>query len=57
MLLGAWILSALTDDMLKIQAKATVLATGGGAGIFENHLTGADATGEGMPSHIERVPS
>jgi L-aspartate oxidase len=35
------------DEIIQISAKATVLATGGGAAIYENHLCGTESTGDG----------
>ena len=43
---GAWILT-YGNHMLQITAKSTILATGGGAGIYRDHLVGDDQVGEG----------
>jgi len=43
---GAWAL-VHDNNVLKINAKATVLATGGGAGIFRHHLVSKEEMGEG----------
>ncbi|PKN68143.1 MAG: hypothetical protein CVU57_00535 [Deltaproteobacteria bacterium HGW-Deltaproteobacteria-15] len=43
---GAWL---VTSDrrIVRVMAQATVLATGGGAGLFEDHLASEHETGEG----------
>jgi fumarate reductase (CoM/CoB) subunit A len=43
---GAWIITS-TGKVGQIKAKATVLATGGGAGIFEEHLVSEGEIGDG----------
>jgi L-aspartate oxidase len=43
---GAWAL-APDGGLIKIHAKATVLATGGGAGLFSDHLVSEDEIGDG----------
>ena len=43
---GAWALTA-DGEVLAIHAKATILATGGGAGIFIDHLVSSGETGDG----------
>ncbi|MBN1102077.1 MAG: FAD-binding protein [Deltaproteobacteria bacterium] len=43
---GAWIL-AEDKSLLRVSAGATVLATGGGAGIFQDHMVTDDDVGEG----------
>ncbi|MBW2020272.1 MAG: FAD-binding protein [Deltaproteobacteria bacterium] len=43
---GAWAVSH-SRDILKINAKATILATGGGAGIFRDHLVSDGQIGDG----------
>jgi L-aspartate oxidase len=43
---GAWIVQK-SGEFLQINAKATVLATGGGNAIFKDHLGNVDTTGAG----------
>jgi len=43
---GAWALNH-DEELITIHAKATVLATGGGAGIFNDHLVSDDEIGDG----------
>ncbi len=43
---GAWILNN-SGELIKLSAKATVLATGGGAGIYQHHLVDDDQVGDG----------
>ena len=43
---GAWIISK-NGNIILVRAKAVVLASGGGAGIFKNHLVSNTATGDG----------
>lgn len=43
---GAWAVLE-SGEILRINAKATVLATGGGAGIFRDHLVSEDQIGDG----------
>ena len=44
--LGAWI-GLKRGSSLQINAKSTILATGGGSGIFENHLSNGGSSGAG----------
>ncbi len=43
---GAWVMTG-AHGMVGVGAKATVLATGGGSGVFENHFVSQDDTGDG----------
>lgn len=43
---GAWVLTN-ANEMVRVNAKATVLATGGGAGIFSDHLVSNKDVGDG----------
>jgi fumarate reductase (CoM/CoB) subunit A len=43
---GAWIVGN-ANEIVRINAKSTVLATGGGAGIFKDHLVSEMETGDG----------
>lgn len=43
---GAFVFDA-QGEIFQISAKATVLSTGGGAAIYENHLCGNESTGDG----------
>ena len=43
---GAWILKE-DENVLQINAKATIISTGGGAGIFKDHLVSDEETGDG----------
>lgn len=43
---GAWALTS-GDEIVRINAKATILATGGGAGIFRDHLVSDEQIGDG----------
>ena len=43
---GAWIVAA-TGESIRINAKATIIATGGGAGVYENHLVSDNDVGDG----------
>jgi fumarate reductase (CoM/CoB) subunit A len=43
---GAWV-QTVDGDLLAIDAGASILATGGGGGIFRHHFTSPKATGQG----------
>jgi len=43
---GAWIIDS-SGEFLKMSAGATILATGGGAGVYRDHLVGEDQVGDG----------
>ena len=43
---GAWVFTD-AGEMVQVTARATILATGGGAGIFEDHLVSDDLVGDG----------
>jgi len=43
---GAWVITE-AGETVKISAKSTILATGGGAGIFKDHLVTDDQIGDG----------
>ena len=44
---GAWALTHTDKLVVRINAKATILATGGGAGIFKDHFVNAEQIGDG----------
>jgi len=44
---GAWVVSSSTRQIIRIHAKATLVACGGGAGIFTDHLASEHETGDG----------
>jgi fumarate reductase (CoM/CoB) subunit A len=44
---GGWVLSTATKDILEVQSKATILATGGGAAIFTDHFAPSHQAGDG----------
>jgi len=43
---GGWVLTE-AEDVIQIKARSTVLATGGGAAIYEDHLVSDDLVGDG----------
>lgn len=43
---GAYVLNK-TKEVVKLSAKATIIATGGGSGVYENHMMDEYGTGDG----------